>query len=183
MFKSHPLFRTFPTTNATLKFFKRSLSEFYNLSAKDIKGNLLKFDQLKGKIVLIVNVASQCGFTKQYEGLEELYKKYKSKGFTILAFPCNQFKKQEPGSNDQILDFVSDKYDVTFPMMSKISVNGKQTDHVFDYLKNLKSGPLGIKSIKWNFEKFLIDKEGNIVQRYSSLTEPMDIESDIKSIV
>ncbi|KAK5781364.1 hypothetical protein RI543_001205 [Arxiozyma heterogenica] len=159
------------------------LSEFYNLSAKDIKGNLIQLNQLKGQTVLIVNVASQCGFTKQYEGLQNLYEKYKDKGFTILGFPCNQFRRQEPGSNEQIMDFVSNKYGVTFPIMSKVNVNGNQTDSVFAYLKSMKSGPLGIQSIEWNFEKFLIDKNGNVVQRYSSLAEPKDIEPDIKTII
>lgn len=183
MFKTPSLLRTFPVTSTSVNIFKRHLSEFYNLSAKDIKGNLVQFNQLKGKTVLIVNVASQCGFTKQYEGLQALYEKYKDKGFTILGFPCNQFRKQEPGSHEQIMEFVSNKYGVTFPMMSKVNVNGNQTDPVFDYLKSMKSGPLGIKSIKWNFEKFLVDKDGNIVKRYSSLTEPKDIEPDIKSII
>lgn len=183
MFKTHSSFRIFPVTTSSLHIFKRRLSEFYSLSAKDIKGNLIQFNQLRGQTVLIVNVASQCGFTKQYEGLQNLYEKYKDKGFTILGFPCNQFKKQEPGSNEQIMDFVFNKYGVTFPMMSKVNVNGNQTDSVFECLKSMKSGPLGIKSIKWNFEKFLIDKNGNVVQRYSSLTEPKDIEPDIKTII
>lgn len=163
--------------------FKRSLSEFYNLTTKDIKGNPFSFNNLKGKTVLIVNVASKCGFTKQYDGLENLYNRYKDKGFTILGFPCNQFGKQEPGTNEEVKEFVSKLYGVTFPMMSKIKVNGSDTDPVFSFLKENKSGALGIKTIKWNFEKFLVDKNGKIVERYSSMTEPKDIVNDIERLL
>ncbi|CAL9737519.1 glutathione peroxidase-like peroxiredoxin Hyr1p [Monosporozyma servazzii] len=177
MFRPQPVFKSY------VSVFRRGLSDFYNLSTRDIKGNSFPFKDLKGKTVLIVNVASKCGFTKQYDGLENLYNRFKDKKFTILGFPCNQFGKQEPGSPQEIQDFVSKSYGVTFPIMSKINVNGTDTDPVYEYLKDNKSGALGIKTIKWNFEKFLVDKEGKVIQRYSSLTEPNDIAKDIEDII
>ncbi|CAL9732465.1 glutathione peroxidase-like peroxiredoxin Hyr1p [Monosporozyma unispora] len=177
MFKPQPAFK------ASISVFRRGLSDFYNLSTKDINGKSFPFKDLKGKTVLIVNVASKCGFTKQYDGLENLYNRFKDKNFTILGFPCNQFGKQEPGSPKEIQDFVSKSYGVTFPIMTKINVNGSDTNPIYEYLKNNKSGALGIKTIKWNFEKFLVNKEGKVVQRYSSLTEPNEIVDDIENII
>ncbi|CAI4060350.1 hypothetical protein SUVZ_04G4530 [Saccharomyces uvarum] len=158
-------------------------TSFYDLECKDKKGETFKFDQLKGKVVLIVNVASKCGFTPQYKELEELYKKHQDKGFIILGFPCNQFGKQEPGSDEQIGEFCQLNYGVTFPIMKKIEVNGNSADPVYNYLKSQKSGLLGFKGIKWNFEKFLVDAKGNVVQRYSSLTKPMSLDQEIQNML
>ncbi|QSL64318.1 hypothetical protein MERGE_001618 [Pneumocystis wakefieldiae] len=133
------------------------------------------FNILKDKVVLIVNVASKCGFTSQYSDLEKLYQKYKDSGFEILAFPCNQFGNQEPGTNQEIIEFCSRKYNVTFPVFDKIEVNGDNADPVYVFLKSQKKGLLNISKIKWNFEKFLISKTGEVVTRYSSLTKPKDI--------
>ncbi|CAI4947146.1 CRE_HP_G0108380.mRNA.1.CDS.1 [Saccharomyces cerevisiae] len=158
-------------------------TSFYDLECKDKKGESFKFDQLKGKVVLIVNVASKCGFTPQYKELEELYKKYQDKGFVILGFPCNQFGKQEPGSDEQITEFCQLNYGVTFPIMKKIDVNGSNADSVYNYLKNQKAGLLGFKGIKWNFEKFLVDSNGKVVQRFSSLTKPSSLDQEIQSLL
>ncbi|CAI1931714.1 Glutathione peroxidase 2 [Saccharomyces pastorianus] len=158
-------------------------TSFYDLECKDKKGETFKFDQLKGKVVLIVNVASKCGFTPQYKELEELYKKHQDKEFVILGFPCNQFGKQEPGSDEQIGEFCQLNYGVTFPIMKKIEVNGNGADPVYNFLKSQKSGLLGYKGIKWNFEKFLVDANGKVVQRYSSLTKPMSLDQEIQNMV
>ncbi|CCK72910.1 glutathione peroxidase GPX2 KNAG_0M00570 [Huiozyma naganishii CBS 8797] len=159
------------------------MSRFYSLVAKDMKGNNFSFEQLKGKVVLIVNVASKCGFTPQYEGLEELYKKYNPKGLEIIGFPCNQFGNQEPGSSDEITQFCKLNYGVSFPIMSKIEVNGSKEDPVYAFLKGEKSGMLGLTRIKWNFEKFLVDKNGNVVERYSSMTKPASLETKIQELL
>ncbi|CAI4055938.1 hypothetical protein SKDZ_02G3500 [Saccharomyces kudriavzevii ZP591] len=158
-------------------------TSFYELECQDKKGEIFKFDQLKGKVVLIVNVASKCGFTPQYKDLEALYQKYQGKGFIILGFPCNQFGKQEPGSDEQITEFCQLNYGVTFPIMKKIEVNGSNADPVYNYLKSQKSGLLGFKGVKWNFEKFLVDRNGNVVQRYSSLTKPSSLDQEIQSLL
>ena len=158
-------------------------TSFYDLECKDKKGESFKFDQLKGKVVLIVNVASKCGFTPQYKELEELYKKYQDKGFVILGFPWNQFGKQEPGSDEQITEFCQLNYGVTFPIMKKIDVNGSNADSVYNYLKSQKAGLLGFKGIKWNFEKFLVDSNGKVVQRFSSLTKPSSLDQEIQSLL
>ena len=158
-------------------------TSFYDLECKDKKGESFKFDQLKGKVVLIVNVASKCGFTPQYKELEELYKKYQDKGFVILGLPCNQFGKQEPGSDEQITEFCQLNYGVTFPIMKKIDVNGSNADSVYNYLKSQKAGLLGFKGIKWNFEKFLVDSNGKVVQRFSSLTKPSSLDQEIQSLL
>ncbi|GFP67031.1 glutathione peroxidase-like peroxiredoxin 2 [Saccharomyces cerevisiae] len=158
-------------------------TSFYDLECKDKKGESFNFDQLKGKVVLIVNVASKCGFTPQYKELEELYKKYQDKGFVILGFPCNQFGKQEPGSDEQITEFCQLNYGVTFPIMKKIDVNGSNADSVYNYLKSQKAGLLGFKGIKWNFEKFLVDSNGKVVQRFSSLTKPSSLDQEIQSLL
>lgn len=156
-----------------------SESKFYSLAPQDKTGNPYDFSQLKGKVVLIVNVASKCGFTPQYKGLEELNKKYGPEGLVILGFPCNQFAHQEPGSQDEIESFCQLNYGVTFPILKKIDVNGANADPVYNYLKNEKSGLLGFKGIKWNFEKFLVDKNGKVVERYASTTSPSSIDSTI----
>ncbi|CDO57453.1 hypothetical protein DV451_002074 [Geotrichum candidum] len=156
-----------------------SESKFYSLAPLDKAGNPYEFSQLKGKVVLIVNVASKCGFTPQYKGLEELNKKYGPEGLVILGFPCNQFAHQEPGSQDEIESFCQLNYGVTFPILKKIDVNGADADPVYTYLKNEKSGLLGFKGIKWNFEKFLVDKNGKVVERYASTTSPASIDATI----
>ena len=151
---------------------------------KDINGKSVNLSDYKGKVLLIVNVASYCGYTKQYAGLEEIYKKYKDKGFEILAFPCNQFGEQEPGTNEEIKNFCSSKFDVTFKLFDKIDVNGKDKSPLYSILTD--NEVTGKADIKWNFEKFLIDKNGNVVARYTSKVEPKSeelisvIEKEIK---
>jgi glutathione peroxidase len=140
------------------------------LSVKDIDGKIVSLSDYQGKVLLIVNVASYCGYTKQYSGLEEIYKKYKDKGFEILAFPCNQFGQQEPGTNEEIKSFCSSKFDVTFKLFDKVDVNGKDQSPLYSILTNNET--TGKADIKWNFEKFLIDKNGNVVSRYASKVEP-----------
>lgn len=159
------------------------MSEFYSLSPKDGKGESFSFKQLEGKAVLIVNVASKCGFTPQYKELEELNEKYGDKGLVILGFPCNQFLGQEPGTQDEIQSFCQLNYGVKFPILAKINVNGSDADPVYKYLKSQKSGLLGLSRIKWNFEKFLIDKNGKVVQRYGSNTKPLSIAPDIEKLL
>lgn len=144
------------------------------ITVKDIDGKSVNLSDYKGKVLLIVNVASYCGFTKQYTGLEQIYKQYKDKGFEILAFPCNQFGQQEPGTNEEIKNFCSSKFDVTFKLFDKIDVNGKDKSPLYEVLTN--NEVTGKADIKWNFEKFLIDKDGNVVSRYSSKVEPASEE-------
>ncbi|CAN6629910.1 glutathione peroxidase-like peroxiredoxin Hyr1p [Trichomonascus vanleenenianus] len=149
-----------------------TVSSFYDLKPLDAEDKPFDFAQLKGKAVLIVNVASKCGFTPQYKGLEELYQKYHAQGLEVLGFPCNQFGHQEPGTQEEIATFCQKNYGVTFPVLKKIDVNGDNADPVYKYLKDKKAGLLGFKGIKWNFEKFLIDKEGNVVDRWASTKSP-----------
>ena len=155
----------------------------YKIHVKNIDGNQTTLEQYKNKVVLIVNVASKCGFTNQYEGLEELYKKYKEQGLEILGFPCNQFLSQEPLDESGIKEFCSLTYGVSFDMFSKIDVNGKNTHPLYQYLKNEAKGALGTSSIKWNFTKFLVDKKGNVHKRYSPSTTPKELERDIESLL
>ena len=156
---------------------------FYDFEAKDIRGKTVSMSQYKGKVILVVNVASECGFTPQYEGLEKLYETYKEQGFEILAFPCNQFGEQEPGSAEEIQKFCSSKFSVTFPLFEKIDVNGDNTHPLYVFLKKEATGFLGSESIKWNFTKFLIDKEGKVVDRYGSATKPAKIAKDIEKLL
>jgi glutathione peroxidase len=135
------------------------------------------------KVLLIVNTASKCGFTPQFEGLEEMYEKYKDQGLEILGFPCNQFGSQDPGSNDEITEFCQLNYGVSFPMFGKIEVNGGDTDPLYAHLKKEAPGALGTKAIKWNFTKFLVDTSGKVLKRYSSATKPRAIEKDIKKLL
>ncbi|KAJ2700429.1 Glutathione peroxidase 2 [Coemansia sp. IMI 203386] len=158
-------------------------NDFYSLSFKTLKGEDYSFEQLRNKVVLIVNTASKCGFTGQYAGLEDLYKKYSDQGLVILGFPSNQFGKQEPGDADQIGNFCQINYGVTFPIMEKSDVNGDDENPVYKYLKVTKPGLMGLKRIKWNFEKFLVDRHGNVVQRWASTTTPQNIEATIKEYV
>lgn len=155
---------------------------FYDYKVKNISGEDVSMSEYKGKVVLIVNTASKCGFTKQYEGLEELYEKYKDQGFVILGFPCNQFGAQEPGGNEEIKNFCTSTFSVTFPMMSKIDVNGENADPLYKFLKKEKGGILG-DDIKWNFTKFLIDREGNVVDRFASQKTPKALEKEVEKLL
>jgi glutathione peroxidase len=136
-----------------------------------------------GKVLLVVNVASKCGFTPQYAGLEALHRKYGERGFEVLGFPCNQFGNQEPGDAQEIANFCSTTYDVTFPVFAKIEVNGPQADPLFERLKKEAPGLMGLTSIKWNFTKFLVDRKGKVVRRYAPTTKPEDIERDIEALL
>jgi glutathione peroxidase len=136
-----------------------------------------------GEVMLIVNVASQCGFTPQYEGLEALQRKYGDRGFSVLGFPCNQFRAQEPGNAEEIANFCKLNYDVTFPIYAKIDVNGDNAAPIYKYLKDEAPGLLGSKSIKWNFTKFLIDRSAKVVKRYSPQTKPQDLAQDIEALL
>jgi glutathione peroxidase len=151
----------------------------YDIEVKNIDGKVHTLGKYKDKVMLIVNVASKCGFTNQYEGLEALHKKYNQKGLSILGFPCNQFLSQEPDTEEQIKSFCSLTYGVQFDMFSKIDVNGDNTHPLYIYLKEHSSGFLGIDVIKWNFTKFLVDTNGKVVKRYSPSTKPEEIEDDI----
>ncbi|KAJ2712404.1 Glutathione peroxidase 2 [Coemansia spiralis] len=153
---------------------------FYKLSAKTLSGEDYPFEQLRGKVVLIVNVASKCGFTPQYKALEELYKKYEPDGLVVLGFPSNQFMKQEPGGAEEIQEFCQRNYGVTFPIMEKSDVNGANENPVYKHIKNAKPGILGLTRVKWNFEKFLVDRRGAVVGRWASTTEPDSIAGDIQ---
>ena len=153
----------------------------YDFKVKDMFNEEVDMAEYKGKALLIVNTATGCGFTPQYEGLEALYKKYKDQGFEILDFPCNQFGHQAPGSDQEIREFCTAKYDVSFRQFKKIDVNGKEEEPLYKYLKSQKGGLF--KRIKWNFTKFLVDKEGNVVERFGPTTKPEDIEDKIKEVL
>lgn len=156
---------------------------FYDFEAKKLNGQEASMADFKGKTVIVVNTASKCGLTPQYEGLEKLYSKYKEQGLVVLGFPCNQFANQESGNSDEIAEFCQVNYGVSFPMFDKIDVNGKDAHPIFKYLKSeLKGGILGSK-IKWNFTKFIIDKNGNPVKRFSPVTTPEKMESYIQQIL
>ena len=146
-------------------------------------GTPTSLDQWRGKVLLIVNTASKCGFTPQYEGLEALHRDLSSRGFEVLAFPCNQFGAQEPGDAAEIANFCSLTYDVTFPVFAKIDVNGERADPLFERLKADAPGVMGTKAIKWNFTKFLVDRAGNTVRRYAPTTKPADIRRDIEALL
>ena len=154
----------------------------YDFTVKDTKGNDVSLENYKGKVLLIVNTATGCGFTPQYEGLEKLYKEYHEKGFEILDFPCNQFGNQAPGSDDEIHEFCTLKYNTTFDQFAKIEVNGENESPLYTFLKNEKKGVLS-KNIKWNFTKFLVDREGNVVERYAPTDVPEKIEGAIKKLI
>jgi len=154
-----------------------------DISVIDIDGNTTSMSKYKGKTLLIVNVASKCGFTSQYKGLEELYEKYKSQDFMVLGFPSNEFSNQEPGDEEEIKSLCSLTYDVQFDMFSKIEVNGENASPLFKYLKDQQSGILGSQKIKWNFTKFLVNKNGEVVNRYAPITKPVALEEDIEKIL
>lgn len=164
---------------SSLTAFAQQESPFYTFKVKALTGvKEISLKEYKGKVVLVVNTASKCGFTPQYEGLEALYKKYKDKGLVILGFPCNQFGGQEPGSSEEIAKFCSLKYDVTFPMFQKIEVNGDNADPLYKFLKEALPGTLS-NDIKWNFTKFLLDRNGKPIKRFSSMVKPETIEDEI----
>ncbi|QSN62305.1 glutathione peroxidase [Caballeronia sp. M1242] len=155
----------------------------YGFTAQRLDGTTTSLDAYRGKVLLIVNTASECGFTPQYRGLQELYTLYAGRGFEVLGFPCNQFGKQEPGDAAQISSFCESNYGVTFPMFAKIDVNGPNAHPLFKYLTEKEPGVLGLEAIKWNFTKFLIDRNGNIVKRYAPITKPESIADDIEKLL
>tara|TARA_B100001063_G_scaffold236934_1_gene257255 strand:+ start:166 stop:714 length:549 start_codon:yes stop_codon:yes gene_type:complete len=162
---------------------KENKMSIYDFNVKDINENEVSMSKYKNKVLLIVNVASKCGFTGQYEGLEKLYQTYKNEDFMILGFPSNQFSNQEPGTNKEIQEFCTLTYGVDFDMFAKVDVNGENEIPLYTYLKKEASGILGTESIKWNFTKFLVNKEGKVVDRFGSTTKPKDIEDDIKKLL
>ena len=155
------------------------MTSIYDFTATTIDGEEKSLSEFKGQALLVVNVASKCGFTPQYKGLEELYEQYHDKGLTVLGFPCDQFGHQEPGDEEQIQEFCSLTYGVTFPMFAKVEVNGGDAHPLYKWLRSEKSGVLGSR-IKWNFTKFLVDREGNVVKRYGSVTKPEKLTADIE---
>lgn len=155
---------------------------FYDFDARTLAGKTMSMADTRGKVVLVVNTASKCGFTPQYAGLEKLYEKYKDQGLVIIGFPCNQFGEQEPGGSGEIQEFCQVNYGVTFPIMSKVDVNGDNADPIFKYLKSQLGSILGSR-IKWNFTKFLLDRNGKPVERFSPLTTPEKIEPAIKKLL
>ena len=154
------------------------METIYDYVVKNMKGEDVSLSEFKGKVILIVNTATGCGFTPQYEGLEALYKKYKDQGFVILDFPCNQFFGQAPGTDEEIHSFCTLKYDVSFPQFHKIDVNGKNADPLYEYLKTQKKG-----RIKWNFTKFLVDRNGNVVDRFGPMEKPASFEDKIAALL
>ena len=159
------------------------METIYNFSVKNSDLIDISLKKYENKIILIVNVASFCGLTYQYKGLENIYKKYKDKGFEIIGFPCNQFAFQEPGSNQEIKEFCDTNYGVTFEIMNKIKVNGPKADPLFKFLKKQRSGIAGTPQIKWNFTKFLINRDGEVIKRFGPKIEAKDIESTIQKIL
>jgi len=159
------------------------MKSIYDYKVDDSQKNPVSLSDYKGKALLIVNVASRCGLTPQYKGLQELYSKYSNKDFEILAFPCNQFGAQEPGSNEEIKEFCDINFNVSFKIFDKINVNGSSASPLFKYLKNEAKGVMGSEAIKWNFTKFLIDNNGSVIKRYSPQTTPDKIDKDLSKIL
>jgi len=155
----------------------------YQFSANTSAGEVVELSHYKNKVMLIVNTASDCGFTPQYKGLEMLHQKHQAQGLAVLAFPCNQFKQQEKGSDAEIKQFCDLRFNIQFPLFSKIDVNGDNAHPLFDFLKAQAPGILGSKGIKWNFTKFLVNKEGNVIKRYAPTTKPEAIEADIEKLL
>ena len=155
----------------------------YDYKVKDINGKEVAMSDFKDKVLLIVNVASNCGFTPQYKGLQDLYEKYSKDGFEVLAFPCNQFGSQEKGSEQDIKEFCTNNYAVTFPIFSKVEINGKKAEPLFKFLKQQIKGFMGTEAVKWNFSKFLVNKNGQVVKRYGSLDFPENLEGEIKFLL
>lgn len=159
------------------------MSTLYDFAVRRLDGSETTLADWRGKVLLIVNTASQCGFTPQYAGLEALYKKYKDRGFAVLAFPCNQFGAQEPGTAAEIGAFCESNYGVSFPMFDKIDVNGPNAHPLFAHLKQQATGILGTDGIKWNFTKFLVDREGQVITRYAPTTSPNALDSDVLALL
>ena len=156
---------------------------FYECTVKTIDGRTETMATYRGQVLLIVNVASKCGFTSQYAGLEVLYRRYRDKGFSVLGFPCDQFGHQEPGSEAEIQSFCSLTYDVTFPLFAKIEVNGSGAHPLYQYLKKARPGLLGSEAIKWNFTKFLVSQDGQVLKRYAPTDTPEKIEADLRGMI
>jgi glutathione peroxidase len=167
-----------PTPEANRDARSERASKLYSIPVTRISGEETTLEPYRGQVLLVVNVASKCGFTPQYAGLERMYRRYQSKGFTVLGFPCDQFGHQEPGTEDEIRQFCSLAYDVTFPMFAKIDVNGPNEHPLYAALKSRAPGVLGTTAIKWNFTKFLVGRDGNVITRYSPRDTPEDIEGD-----
>jgi glutathione peroxidase len=159
------------------------VTELYDIPVTTIDGAETTLERYRGKALLIVNVASRCGFTPQYKGLEALYRKYKDSGFVVLGFPCNQFGRQEPGSEADIRGFCDEYYSVTFPLFAKIDVNGRNAHPLYRHLKSARKGLLGRRTIAWNFTKFLVGKNGDVLRRYGSRRKPEEIEKDVAALV
>jgi len=157
------------------------MSSIYDFAARQINGQDIALSQFKGKVMLIVNTASQCGFTPQFGGLEELHKAYTGKGLVVLGFPCNQFGAQEPGADGEIAEFCQVNYGVSFPMMGKIDVNGPAAHPLYKWLSSEAPGLLGSKAIKWNFTKFLVGKDGQVIRRYAPTDKPADLAKDVEA--
>lgn len=159
------------------------MSTLYDITCQTMNGETRLLGDYRGKVMLIVNTASQCGFTPHFKGLETLYQTYHAQGLEVLGFPCNQFGKQDPGTNEEILSFCQTNYQVTFPMFAKIDVNGPNAHPLFEHLKSQAPGVLGSEAIKWNFTKFLVDQTGSICQRFAPTTAPADIEPAIQGLL
>ena len=159
------------------------MSELYNISVKDIDMNLVDLSSYEGKILLIVNVASKCGFTPQYKDLQNLYEKYQDQGLEVLGFPCNQFGAQEPGTNEEVKSFCDLNYSVSFKMFDKIDVNGSDASPLFKFLKHESPGIMGTEAIKWNFTKFLVNKDGQVIKRFAPKDGESEIESELQKIL
>ena len=159
------------------------MTSIYDLAATTLSGDQVKLSEFRGKVLLIVNTASHCGFTGQYEGLEALYRQYKDQGLVVLGFPCNQFGAQEPGTADEIGAFCEKNYSVSFPMFDKIEVNGPNAHPLYQLLKNQAPGLLGTEGIKWNFTKFLVGRDGKVHGRYAPTTRPAELDSDVKDLL
>ncbi|MCC6875523.1 MAG: glutathione peroxidase [Sandaracinaceae bacterium] len=159
------------------------MSSIYDIEVETLAGDRKDLHEYEGKVMLVVNTASHCGYTPQYAGLEKLHERYAERGLAVLGFPCNQFGKQEPGSAEEIGTFCQRNYGVSFPMHAKIDVNGGKAHPLFQHLKRAKKGVLGTESIKWNFTKFLIDREGNVVARYAPKTTPEEITKDVEKLL
>ncbi|SMB26141.1 putative glutathione peroxidase [Sterolibacterium denitrificans] len=159
------------------------MEKFHDISVKAIDGRDVNLADYAGKVVLVVNTASKCGFTPQYDGLEALYEKYRERGFVVLGFPCNQFGAQEPGSEQQIAEFCETRFNIAFPMFAKIDVNGPNAHPLYRHLKAARPGVFNTEGIKWNFTKFLIDRNGNVVERYAPATKPEDLAAAIEALL
>ncbi|MEA1942074.1 MAG: glutathione peroxidase [Pseudomonadota bacterium] len=169
--------------NASARRKGRDLASIYDFTAKDIKGDDVALSDYRGKVLLIVNTASKCGFTPQYEGLETLYQDLQDKGLVVLGFPCNQFGNQEPGDAEEIANFCKLTYDVNFPMFAKIDVNGEDAAPLYEFLKREATGLMGSKAIKWNFTKFLVDREGNVVKRFGPQETPEKLRGAVEALL